>query len=108
MAESFSSSKEVIELKDKEHGTIVGNGAFNLNIGMSFMPTNVPVTFKVRIDIKDNKYRMTFSNVGMVFDGNAKPIEDTNRASNEPKVRGGFEKIANSLDTYVSTPRKDF
>jgi hypothetical protein len=108
MAESFRSSKEVIELKDKDLGTIVGNGVFDLNIGLSILPTNVPVTFKLRIDIKDNKYRMTFSNVRMVVNGNAKPIEDTNRASNEPKVRERFAQISNSLDTYVAEPHKDF
>jgi hypothetical protein len=43
-----------------------------------------------------------------VFDGHPKPIEDTNRASNEPKVREQFEQIANSLDSYLATPRKDF
>lgn len=108
MAENFRSSKEVIELKDRELGTIIGNGAIDMNIGLSFIPTNVPVTFKLRIDVKDNKYRMTFSNVKMVFDGNAKPIEDTNRASNEPKVRERFELMANSLDAYLKMPRKDF
>jgi hypothetical protein len=108
MAESFRSSKEVIELKDKELGTIIGNGAFDMNIGASFLPVNTPVTFKLRIDIKDNKYRMTFTNVNMVFDGRPKPIEDTNRTSNEPKVRERFEQIANSLDSYLATPRKDF
>ena len=108
MAENFRSSKEVIELKDKELGTIIGNGAMDMNIGLSFLPSNVPVTFKLRIDIKDNKYRMTFSNVKMVFDGNAKPIEDTNRASNEPKVRERFEQMANSLDAYLTAPKKDF
>lgn len=108
MAESFRSSKEAIELKDKELGTIIGNGAIDMNIGASFLPVNTPVTFKLRIDIKDNKYRMTFSNVKMVFDNYPKPIEDTNRTSNEPKVRERFEQIANSLDTYLATPRKDF
>jgi hypothetical protein len=108
MAESFRSSKEVIELKDKELGTIIGNGSLEMNIGASFLPVNTPVTFKLRIDIKDNKYRMTFSNVKMVFDNYAKPIEDTNRKSTEPKVRVQFEQIANSLDKYIATPRKDF
>ena len=110
MAESFRSSKEVIDLKDKELGTIIGNGAFDMNIGLvPFLPpVNVPVTFKVRIDVKDNRYRMAFSQVKIAFDGRPNPIEETNRESNEPRVRERFEQMANSLDAYLSRPRKDF
>lgn len=110
MAESFRSSKEVIDLKDKELGTIIGNGAVDINVGLlPFLPpVNAPVTFKVRIDVKDNRYRMAFSQVKIAFDGHPKPIEDTNRESNEPRVREHFEQMANSLDAYLARPRKDF
>lgn len=110
MAESFQSSKEAIELKDKELGTIIGNASTNVDIGfISFMPSVlVPVTFKLRIDIKDSKYRMTFSNVKMDFSGVVLPIEETKRNSTEPKVRARFELITNSLDAYLATPRTDF
>lgn len=111
MAESFQSSKETIELKDKELGTIIGNASTNVDIGLSsFLPSVlVPVTFKLRIDVKDSKYRMTFSNVKMDFDESGVfPIEKTKRNSTEPKVRARFELITNSLDAYLATPRTDF
>jgi hypothetical protein len=110
IAESFRSAKDVIQLQDKELGTIVANGAFDMNIGaLSFMPAvNVPVSYKVRIDMRDNRYRMTFSDVRVSFDGRPKPIEETNREPNERRVREHFEQLANSLDTYLAQPKKDF
>src|ERR1041385_7159527 len=41
IAENFRSAREVIQLQDRDIGTIVGNGAFDMSIGgslLSFMP----------------------------------------------------------------------
>ena len=108
MAESFKSSKAVVEIKDKELGVIVGNASVNANISIAkwLPPVYNLFTFKIKIEIKDGKFRMTFSNVKMVTDGFEKPIEDTNRASNEKILTAEFHKIADSLVTYLSQPKK--
>jgi hypothetical protein len=108
IAESFRSARDVIQLQDKELGTIVGNGAYDMNVGLSFMPVRIPVTYKMRIDVRDNRYRMTFSDVRLMLDGGAKPIEDTNRESNERSMREHFQKLADSLDGHLAQPKKDF
>jgi hypothetical protein len=108
IAESFKSAREVIELKDRELGVVVGNGAVDMNIGpASFLPVNMPVDFKIRIDMKDNRYRMTFSQVKLIVNNRPMSIEDAHK-SNEAPVRARFEQIANSLDVYLAKPRKDF
>jgi hypothetical protein len=109
ITESFRSSKAVIEVKDREQGIIVGNGNALMALGSGFFLTEVPVMFTVRIDMKDNKYRMTFKNVRVMFNDNfPKPIEETNRPSTEPKARERFEQLANSLDAYLAKPNNDF
>ena len=104
MAENFKSSKEVIDMKDKDIGVIVGNGVVDVKIG--WMVKN-PFSFKLKLDVKDKKYRMTFKDVQMVLDGYEKPIENTNRKSTEPKVKEKFEVMAESLNSYLSIKKND-
>jgi len=65
MAKSFGSSKEVIELDSKEDGIIIGNGIIDYPCqGLSCMAKeDWTVPFTMQIDIKDEKFRLTFSNV---------------------------------------------
>lgn len=103
LAESSRSSKSVIDLKDKELGTIIGNGTSTLGIAWG---VNVPMSFKLKIDVKDNKYRLTFSQVQLNFDYGLKPIEQSNRASVEPKARQQFEEMAASFHAYLTANAK--
>lgn len=103
LAESSRSSKSVIDLKDKELGTIIGNGTSTLGIAWG---VNVPMSFKLKIDVKDNKYRLTFSQVQLNFDYGLKPIEQSNRASVGPKARQQFEEVAASFHAYLTANAK--
>lgn len=103
LAESARSSKSVIDLKDKELGTIIGNGTSTLGIAWG---VNVPMSFKLKIEVKDNKYRLTFSQVQLNFDYGLKPIEQSNRASVEPKARQQFEEMAASFHAYLTANAK--
>ncbi len=103
LAESSRSSKSVIDLKDKELGTIIGNGTSTLGIAWG---VNVPMSFKLKIDVKDNKYRLTFSQVQLNFDYGLKPIEQSNRASVEPKARQQFEELAASFHAHLTANAK--
>lgn len=104
LAESTASSKSVIELKDKEIGTIIGNASADLKIGWG---VTMPIQFKLRVDVKDNKYRMTFSQVQVDTSYGVKPIEQANRESLEPKARELFEQIEASYNTYVTAAAKE-
>lgn len=56
--------------------------------------------------MKDNKYRLTFSQVQLNFDYGLKPIEQSNRASVEPKARQQFEEVAASFHAYLTANAK--
>jgi Domain of unknown function (DUF4468) with TBP-like fold len=103
LAETARSSRSVIDLKDKELGTIVGTATTSLGIAWG---VNVPMSFKLRIDVRDNKYRLTISQVQLNFDYGFKPIEQANRASVEPKARQQFEELATSFHGYLTSNAK--
>lgn len=107
-AENFKSSKAVIEMKDKDLGVIIGNAAMDVNISLTkWLPAvYTPFTFKMKVEMKDKKFRMTFSNVKMVTNGSERPIEDTNRESNEKLMTQEFQKITDSLSVFLSQPKK--
>ncbi len=103
LAEATVSSKAVIDLQDKSIGTIIGTANTDLSIGWG---VTAPMSFKLRMDFKDNKYRMTFSQVQLMLNGPLQPIETTNRTSNEPKAREQLEKLATAFQAYLATAPK--
>lgn len=64
LASTFNSSKAVIEMEDKDAGVIIGHGtfvkrensAFGNQVGLSL------ISFSIKINLKDNKYRCILSN----------------------------------------------
>jgi hypothetical protein len=65
IAENFRSAKAVIEYDNKVAGTIIGNG--NMKYPCSGLDciakNNWTVPFTMRVDTKDEKFRLTFSNL---------------------------------------------
>ena len=104
--------RSVLQFQDRDLGTIVGNGSYDMSVDGSFLPffspLSVPVTYRVRIDVRDNRYRMTFSDVRFYVDGAPRALDYTDRDSNERRAREHFEQLANSLDDYLARPRDDF
>lgn len=85
IAKRFTSANNVIQYSDKEKGTIIGKGNFSLKCpdgvgGLECMAyTSTRAEFTLTIDIKDNKARLTFSDVHQAvnnypfFDEKSKP-----------------------------------
>jgi len=65
IAENFKSAKAVLEYENKEAGTIIGNGVISYPCsGIDCIAkADWKVPFTMRVDIKDQKYRLTFSNL---------------------------------------------
>lgn len=103
LAESFRSSKAVIDLKDKDIGTIIGNAAVDVRIQWG---ATMPMAFKLRIDVRENRYRLTFSEVQLITNFGTKPIESANRESLEPRTRARFEQLAESFHEYLATAKQ--
>jgi hypothetical protein len=77
IANTFKDSKSVIEIDDKENGQIVGKGNFVVNYTYALTPSTCRFNFTVRIDLKDNKYRLQLYNIIGEFAANYEtPIEE--------------------------------
>ena len=69
IAESFRSAKAVIEYDNKDEGTIIGNGIIPYPCkGFECLAkSDWKVRFTIRIDVKDDKFRLTFSNLNLTW-----------------------------------------
>lgn len=70
IAENFKSSKKVIEYEDKASGVIIGNGIISYPCagGMDcFAKGDWQIPFTMRIDTKDSKFRITFSDISLIM-----------------------------------------
>jgi hypothetical protein len=69
IAENFKSAKSVIEYDNKDAGTIIGNGAINYPCkGLECVAkSDWKVLFTMRVDTKDDKFRLTFSNLKLTW-----------------------------------------
>jgi len=65
IAENFKSAKAVLEFENKEDGTLIGNGIIPYPCsGLECIAkSDWKVPFTMRVDIKDQKFRLTFSNL---------------------------------------------
>ncbi len=65
IAENFNSAKAVLEYENKNAGTIIGNGIIPYPCsGLGCIAkADWKVPFTMRVDIKDQKFRLTFSNI---------------------------------------------
>lgn len=69
IAENFKSAKSVLEYENKDTGTIIGNGIIPYPCsGLECTARgDWKVTFTMRVDIKDQKFRLTFSNLNLSY-----------------------------------------
>lgn len=67
IAETFKSAKAVIEYENKNDGTIIGNGVIDYPCeGLEcFGTSRWRVPFTMRVDTKDDRFRLTFTNVNL-------------------------------------------
>jgi hypothetical protein len=65
IAENFKSAKAVLEYENKDAGTIIGNGIIHYPTKgfNSITKGSWKVPFTMRVDIKDQKFCLTFSNL---------------------------------------------
>jgi hypothetical protein len=70
IATNFKSAKSVIEYENKVDGTIIGNGviAYPCSGVMDCLTKgDWKVPFTMNVDMKDNKFRLTFSNLQLAW-----------------------------------------
>jgi hypothetical protein len=74
MARTFFDTKEVVELKDKENGKIIGKGITTFKGKIGWFSAQIPCRFTLTVEAKDNKYRTTYNNlVGLYGESQTRP-----------------------------------
>ena len=69
IAENFRSAKKVIEYENKTDGVLIGNALIKYPCsGIECLAKNDwQARFTMRVDMKDNKIKLTFTNIGMYW-----------------------------------------
>jgi len=62
VAKTFIDSREVIELKDKDNGKVIGKGLTSFRGKVGWFSADIPCRFTLILEAKDNKYRTTYTN----------------------------------------------
>jgi len=99
ISENFRSAKAVLEYENKETGTIIGNGIIPYPCqGWKCVGTgDWKVSFTMRVDIKDQKFRLTFSNLRLSWPS----VPGRPATSNEPIGReSSFNVVKDKLSDF--------
>jgi len=95
MAKTFIDSREVIELKDRERGKIIGNGIVQFKDVVNISDCKYMVT----IDIKDGRFRITFSNY--LWLGTSYGDIALDKKYHVDQVNISFSKLSDNLYNYI-------
>jgi len=113
IAENFRSAKAVMEYENKEKGTIIGNGSiqYPAEDGMAAVAlANWRTNFTIRVDIKDEKFRCTFSNIKVAWPASYNPTVGARPAGERPigfeqesvNIKNGLLKIPDEIALHVT------
>jgi hypothetical protein len=101
MARTFFDTKEVIELKDKEDGKIIGKGITFFRGKIGWFSADIPCRFTMIIEAKDNKYRTTYNNfVGLWGENYSRP-EPIEQKAYVDAVKAKLAVIDGDLYSYL-------
>ena len=99
IAENFRSAKTVIEYENKPEGMLIGNGAVDYPctgnepyFDKGFC--GQPVTFTTKLEVKDNKFRLSFSNLA-ISGGNRFPKDGI------PNLESRLSNFGNEILIYL-------
>jgi len=103
VAKSFVDSKAVIEVQDKEAGTIIGKGIVRFKVGGA---VTVPCRFTLTINIKDDKYRVSFEDLTAMwgtYENKPRPLELESERGYIEQVLTTLNAMAEDLYTNIKS-----
>jgi hypothetical protein len=115
IAENFTSAKSVIEFDSKDDGIIIGNGNIKYPCSglMCLAKDDWRVPFTMRIDMKDQKFRIGFSNIKISWpasyqSGTLKPAyeEPVNSKKDMDAIRPVLLKFGDEIKLSVDSNEK--
>ncbi|GAB60752.1 DUF4468 domain-containing protein [Rheinheimera nanhaiensis] len=97
----FISGESVIDYEDKESGTIIGKGA--ADNGYVNIVSRSRISYKIKVDTKDNKVRISVSLLNYDISINGDPYTKSNliTAENELTAKNTIEKTLADLKKYI-------
>ncbi len=105
IADSFRSASRVVEYKDLDSGAIVGNGVIKFRWGGVISET---AQFKMKIEAKEKKYRITFKQVEILSKGEWLPIESyMKRRLMYPKLAKRLDTLSEDLQIYLQNTESE-
>ena len=114
IAENFKSAKAVLEYENKDDGIIIGNGSISYPCSGSscFGRGDHTIPFTMRVDIKDQRFRLTFSNLRLTCPPSYNKYFGAQSGINRPLVtRGEFDAVRPALlkfgDQLLASLSKD-
>ncbi len=108
LAKNFVDSKQVIEVQNRETGTIIGKGVTTFINGGGLIAATIPCRFTVTIEAKDGRYRVVYDNfTGMWGQAENYPQPVVTKA-HLYQVRDNIEVMDQELFNYVSAKKKDW
>jgi hypothetical protein len=108
MARTFFDNKEVVELKDKDNGKIIGKGITFFKGKIGLFSADIPCRFTLTVEAKDRKYRTTYNNfVALHGESQSRPIPLVEKAyvdAVKAKLTVIDEDLYGYLNKYKSNP----
>jgi len=101
MARTFFDNKEVIELKDKDSGKIIGKGITTFKGKIGWFSANIPCRFTLIVEAKDNKYRTTYNNLVGLYGENQTRPEPLEQEAYVEAVKAKLALIDDGLYSYL-------
>ena len=101
MARTFFDNKEVIEIKDKENGKIIGKGITTFKGKIGWFSANIPCRFTLIVEAKDNKYRTTYNNLVGLYGENQSRPEPLEQKEYVDAVKAKLAVIDDGLYSYL-------
>jgi hypothetical protein len=110
MARTFFDPKEVVELKDKEKGMIIGKGITSFRGKIGWFSANLPCRFTLIVEAKDNKYRTTFTNLVVLWGESQSRPEPLEQKEYVDIVKAKLALLDDDLHGYLvkSKPKTDW
>ena len=107
MARTFFDSKEVIELKDKENGKIIGKGLTFFSGKIGWFSADIPCRFTLIVEAKDNKYRTTYNNFVALHGENYSRPEPLEQKAYVDAVKAKLALIDDALYDYLKKSKSN-
>lgn len=107
VAELPNDGSSALEYQDETTSTAIGNGKTTVPFG-GWAKIQIPVRFKVRIEARAERYRITFTQIRVTLSGIERPIEDANRIELEKVVRPKLVEIAGQFRSRLKAAKTDW